>query len=129
MTDPDRTSNTGEPRPWELPGKMRRDAEPHRGQLLLRLANAARVCCWLTPLLWFPGMIGMALGIIVTLLASRDLATMGAGMRDREGRLDAEQARAFGLRAVLLGLAALLLCAVPCWGLLSFLLWPAPPVP
>jgi hypothetical protein len=92
--------------------------------LLLRLANVGWVCAWLTPLLWVPGFVGFGLGVAVCVLANRDLAMMEAGLMDRDGRLDTEQALAFGVRAVLLSVAALLLCAYPCLALFSFLVWP-----
>jgi hypothetical protein len=48
MTEPNGPAPTGpdanEPPPWELAGVVRRDAEPHRGGLLLLLARAAYAC-------------------------------------------------------------------------------------
>ena len=43
--------STLEDRPWEQPGELRRDAEPHRGRILYLLAAATSVSGILTPFL------------------------------------------------------------------------------
>jgi hypothetical protein len=37
-------SDAADPRPWERPGAVRKDAAPHRGRLLRGLANASLAC-------------------------------------------------------------------------------------
>jgi hypothetical protein len=41
---PMRTEDHSEDRPWEQPGALRRDSDPHRGNWLLAAATAAQVC-------------------------------------------------------------------------------------
>src|SRR5213080_2226366 len=99
--DPDEDGPWETP-PWELPGCCRLDAEPHRGTLLRRLANASflaavascypLLCCCLAGLvqdhfalavLSAPGaLLGLAAagaGIGISRLARRDLIEMRAG--------------------------------------------------
>jgi hypothetical protein len=49
VTDRDQPTDrdTADPRPWEQPGAVRRDCEPHRGRLLAALGRAALVCACL----------------------------------------------------------------------------------
>ena len=94
-------------RPWEQPGAVRRDCEPHRRHLLRWLAGASMLCAWLTLLFWVPGFVGLALGVIVWVLADRDLAAMRSGLQDPDGRRDTQEARAYAIPAVAISAAAL----------------------
>jgi hypothetical protein len=88
-------------RPWEQPGAVRRDREPHRGPLLLLLGRIGSLCAMLTPVLVVPGVVGLSLGLTVWLLAGADLAKMRAGLMDPAGRQQSERARWHGLVAAL----------------------------
>jgi hypothetical protein len=102
-------------RPWEQPGAVRRDVEPHRGDLLVLLGTASLVCGFLTPALVVPGVVGLPLSVVVLVLAYRDLGRMGRGMLDPAGRAEAEKAIQHALVGLffnvigLLGAGALLL--------------------
>jgi hypothetical protein len=101
--------------PWEQPGAVRRDREPHRSGLLLVLAVQAGVFGVLSVYWLFvdygraqapgPGallgilftfvlaLFGMSLGLWVWVTAKRDLTRMRAGLMDPEGLRWAESAR------------------------------------
>lgn len=127
--------------PWELPGNCRLDAEPHRGALLRRLANAGFVCavvsyypavCVLVAclvhdrlvflLLFVPAIVlalfASGVGLTVRALAGRDLAGMRAGLIDAGGYWETE----FGQRRAAVS-AALGLVSVLLWGGSSLLQW------
>lgn len=70
-------------RPWEQPGAVRRDVEPHRGLLLswlstIGLALSIFGCCFPFP--------GLLVNGVVFVAARRDLAAMAAGRVDPDGR-------------------------------------------
>ena len=92
--------------PWQRPGAVRRDIEPHRGRLLLMLANAALVSGVASACL--PGALVLAfvLGLLAYGLAGSDLRKMRAGLLDPSGRDDAVRARQRSLLALFVGLAA-----------------------
>ena len=73
-------------RPWEQPGAVRRDCEPHRGDVLLGLGRISLACGLLSLCLCVPAAISVPLGLVVWLLAERDLAKMAAGQMDPAGR-------------------------------------------
>ena len=104
----------GEPRPWEQPGQVRRDCEPHRGDLLLVLGTFALVCGLLFWLLW-PAVVGFALGFLVLVLGGQDLERMRAGQMDPGGQGQTEAA----MTRAGVGLAASLLGGTCCLGMLS----------
>jgi hypothetical protein len=72
-------------RPWEQPGLGRRDAEPHRGTLLLWVATGSVVCGWLSWCLVVPSFLGLPLAVTVYILSRQDMARMRAGLMDRRG--------------------------------------------
>jgi hypothetical protein len=96
-------------RPWERPGAVRRDAEPHRGQLLQLLGVAGLMCGFFSPLgglvavLNYPLAIvasslivglGLSTVVVVLVLSARDLRQVRARLMDRAGgRLVAEARR------------------------------------
>lgn len=87
-----------EDRPWERPGAVRRDCEPHRGGWLLALGCASMMLGMASVALAFPGLVGLPLGLAVCLLARRDLREMAAGRMDPAGMGRTERAR--GIAAV-----------------------------
>jgi hypothetical protein len=111
MTEPDRQPDADAPRPWEEPGMVRRDCEPHRGGVLRALGIASLVVppagLLIAPLIGFVG--GIALGLTVWALAGRDLAKMDAGLMDPDGRRATMSARRLGLTGVLVSLGMLVL--------------------
>jgi hypothetical protein len=111
MSGPEPNAVT-EPRPWEEPGQWRRDGVPHRGRLLNGLAVAAAVCAVLGWGLCLPAPVGFGLGVLVWLMARRDLRLMEAGLMDPAGRELTETARRVGISYACLGLIPSL---VLCW--------------
>jgi hypothetical protein len=92
--------------PWEMPGAVRRDCEPHRGPLVRRVGHAAFVLSLLlavTPLVLLPGVPLMGAGefpewgvplfplagvlpsLAAWALARHDLALMRRGLMDPAG--------------------------------------------
>jgi hypothetical protein len=88
--------------PWQLPGAIRRDCEPHRGPLLRRLGVLA---VWLDLLgVLFPPAVlpALPLGVAVWVMARRDLAGMRLGLVDPGGEADTRQARRDAICGVIL---------------------------
>ncbi len=97
------------PRPWEQPGGVRRDCEPHRANWLLVLAAVALALGLSTFCLVVTGFIAMPVAAAVGRLAARDLDEMQAGRMDPQGRRMTSLARHMGFSAeVLVGLATVL---------------------
>ena len=111
MTEPDRPPEADDPRPWQEPGAVRRDCEPHRGEMLRGLGILSVVMPFtallVSPLIGF--IAGVALGLTVWVLAGRDLARMDAGQMDPDGRRLTRSARRLGLAGVLVSFGILLL--------------------
>jgi hypothetical protein len=99
-------------RPWEQPGAVRRDCEPHRGELLLRLSFVGVSCSLLASCLWAPAFVAVGLGAAVLVMAARDLKKMRAGVMDPAGRAQTEEAHDLAEIAVFLGMAFLVLIAL-----------------
>jgi hypothetical protein len=66
--------------PWEQPGAVRRDCEPHRGPLVLTLGILSIVCGSLALGAWLCfgpavllALLGLPLGIVAWVLGTRDL--------------------------------------------------------
>ena len=97
--------------PWERPGAVRRDCEPHRGQLVLKLADAGLLLGALALCLGFVALLALALGAAAWVLASRDLRRMRSGLMDPRGRADTARGRTRGRAGLALGLYAAVL-----WG-------------
>jgi hypothetical protein len=121
MTTPEPEADA-DPRPWEEPGAVRRDYEPHRATWLLGLGLAAFFLGWLSfvavaiPLLFgkSPAVflaslpcaaLGGSLGGAGLRVAGRDLAAIRTGQMDPEGRQTTAAGRLFA--AAGLGLAVL----------------------
>src|SRR5690348_3912658 len=92
VPDPD----DGEAPPWEEPGAVRRDATPHRGELLSLLGKASLGCGVLSILLGVAAVVGIPLGLITVFMANRDLLRMWEGTMDPRGREQTELARRRG---------------------------------
>jgi hypothetical protein len=124
-------------RPWERPGAVRRDCEPHRGGLLRLMARSALAASALdmplscipvpdlvgsqnvppggpvgstwAPLVMATGLASLAvlLGVSAAWLAGRDLLRMRSGETDPAGEKHTEGARQAGLWGAGLGMAVL----------------------
>jgi hypothetical protein len=79
-------------RPWERPGCVRRDCEPHRGPLLSNLSGAGFVLGVLSLLFVVPCVPGLLVAGPAWVLARRDLRRMRAGLMDPAGRDLTQQA-------------------------------------
>jgi hypothetical protein len=100
-------------RPWEKPWGVRRDAAPHRANVLLLLGNIAlgmglASCCF--GVISIPA---LAIGILAFAMAGHDLRLMRAGVMDRSGRRDTRNAPNRADLGLLVSLAAFLF-----WGAL-----------
>jgi hypothetical protein len=104
--DPD----AAESRPWEEPGAVRRDVEPHRGNLLLLLARVALVLAACSFCLAPAVLAAAPLAGAAYALACRDLGRMEVGDLDPAGRPTTEQARLFAAWALALGMIGALSC-------------------
>jgi hypothetical protein len=98
-------------RPWEQPGAVRRDCEPHRGELLRWLGGIALVATIFGTLI-VPAGVALALGLAVWLTARRDAALMGQGRMDPRGLPDTQAAGHRALLAVLLAVPLLVAWAI-----------------
>jgi len=79
--------------PWERPGAVRRDCEPHRAEWLLALADASLLLGALSLCLGFLTLMGLALGLAAWVMASRDLGRMRARSMDPSGQAAAIRSR------------------------------------
>jgi hypothetical protein len=98
-------------RPWERPGAVRRDCQPHRDRLLLALGDASLLLGALSLPLGFPAVAGAGLGAAAWALASRDLKRMQARLMDPDGLSGTALARNRALLGLILSLYALALWA------------------
>jgi hypothetical protein len=91
-------------RPWERPGAVRRDCEPHRGALLLALARVSVVLGFLSLAGGVAAPAALAVGVAAVVLCARDEREMAAGRRDPAGRGPLEDARGIARYGVLCAL-------------------------
>jgi hypothetical protein len=96
-------------RPWECPGHIRRDCEPHRALLLSLLGIAALVCGFLSVALTVPVLVAVPLGLAVRHMSEHDLTAMRWGQMDPDGRRYTVLAQLWGGAAIFLSL----FCWVP----------------
>jgi hypothetical protein len=89
-----------------FPWAVRRDGEPHRGRLVYQLGVASLVagCLSLCPTFGLGALVGLPLGVVVWVMANRDLALMGTGMMDPVGRPLTDTGRTYAIAGVLLSL-------------------------
>jgi hypothetical protein len=97
--------------PWEQPGAVRRDCEPHRGHLLLTIGFAVLIC-WLLSLLLIPAVFGVILATLGWWMAVIDLGKMEKGLLHPDGKEATERAcdmcrRGFMLNSLIVALWAL----------------------
>jgi hypothetical protein len=92
-----------EDRPWEQPGRVRRDCLPHRGPLLLFLGTAS-LCLGVASSCIPPvAVFAIPLGLVISWLARRDLNKMAAGDMDPSGLDEVELAEQRADAGMLLG--------------------------
>jgi hypothetical protein len=101
-----------EDRPWERPGAVRRDCEPHRGPLLRVLGAVALVCGILAWMLAVPGVIGLPFAAAVLIMSSRDLSRMRRGLLDPAGRAETDKAGTLALEGLVLSVVGPLIHGV-----------------
>jgi hypothetical protein len=101
--------------PWEQPGAVRRDCEPHRGHLLLTLAFAVFIC-WFLSLLLIPAVLGVILACLGCRLAAFDLGMMEKGLLDPNGKEKTERALFMCRKGLFLNLLIVLL-----WAMLGYI--------
>jgi hypothetical protein len=106
-------SKTDDDRPWEEPGCVRRDCEPHRGPFLRSMASFGTPLLYLSVFIPFLALLVIPVNITTWILARRDLARMRAGLMDPEGEVDTRWAGAVSLWQALVGVFLLVI-----WGLL-----------
>jgi hypothetical protein len=116
VSKPDPPPDAGDPRPWEQPGAVRRDAAPHRGELLRLLATISLAFSAAGVLFLVPALVGVPLAFRVSSMASRDLDRMGGGQLDPRGRAVTHAAFVRAEIALVLGMVAPLLCICLWWG-------------
>jgi hypothetical protein len=102
---------TEDDRPWEQPGAVRRDIEPHRGDLLRVLGDGGLLLGALSLCLGFLAPLGLGLGLAAWVLSSYDLRRMRARLLDPDGLA----ATAYGRRRARAGVALSLYGAIM-WG-------------
>ena len=73
-------------RPWERPGALRRDYEPHRGLILIGLGALSLGLGLISIFLFAPAVVAVLLGIQTCRMAKQDLSEMKAGRMDPAGR-------------------------------------------
>jgi hypothetical protein len=100
------------PRPWERPGFVRRDCDPHRGPLLLTLACLSIAFGLLGCFLLIPAIPGVILGMVGYAMAWADLDKMRAGLIDRNGRKEAQEAERLSAIGLWLNLITCFFCCV-----------------
>ena len=103
-------------RPWERPGALRRDSEPHRGNLIQVLGIAGLVTgtialpscfcyCIAAPF----AVAAIALGTSALVMGNKDLRKMDEGLLDPRGRQQTRLGKNLAIAATIEGALALLL--------------------
>jgi hypothetical protein len=87
-------------------GAVRRDCEPHRGKLVLKLADASLLLGAFALCLGFVAGLALACGVAAWGLASRDLGRMRSGLMDPRGQADTARGRTRARAGLALGLYA-----------------------
>jgi hypothetical protein len=101
--------------PWQLPGAVRRDCEPHRVELFQRLSLVTSLLAAAGALLVVPALLALGLAVAVWFMARDDLALMRLGRMGPAGEDDTRQARGEAMFAALLPLLA--------WAVIALLIW------
>ena len=92
-------------RPWERPGAVRRDCEPHRGDVLLLLGYVSYVLAFASCFGGIAALLALPLGVVVAALAARDLMEMRQRHMDPAGSESLHEARLWAAFAVAFSLA------------------------
>jgi hypothetical protein len=106
-----------EERPWERPGCVRRDCDPHRGPLLMLLAAAGTLGSSAALVFAPAALVSLPLCIAVWRTAKRDLNRMSEGAMDPQGSGKTEAAQECAAVGAVLSVLGLSVAAV--W----FLVW------
>jgi hypothetical protein len=117
--------------PWQLPGAVRRDCEPHRGPLVqgaCRTASALSCLLAFAPLYLLPGLfvtrwwpqllwgvpllplVGFLASLAAWAVARHDLALIRAGRMDPAGRPGAEEGWLWGVQGMVTAACSFALC-------------------
>src|SRR5262245_33134122 len=105
-------------RPWEQPGAVRRDCEPHRATLLYQLSDMEEGFGFVSLLLGLPSLVGIPFGLWVRSQARQDLRLIQAGRMDPEGDDQTRRALAKATKGIRLSVFGLI-----AWTMLASLLW------
>jgi hypothetical protein len=106
--------------PWEQPGAVRRDCEPHRGTTVLWLGRFSLwIIAWVVLLGAVALLAVLPLAFTVLAMAARDRAKMRAGTMDPAG----ERLTAKGVRYARAALVTLVLALLAVAGLVASMLW------
>jgi hypothetical protein len=88
-----------------MPVLVRRDCEPHRGSFLAAMGNFTLAAGGLTLCVaGLPVLVALPLGITTWIMASNDLAKMGKGEMEVQGRPQTESARTSAITGLVLSL-------------------------
>jgi len=87
-------------RPWERPGAVRRDCEPHRGDVLLLLGQLSYVLAFASCFGGIAAVAALPLAVVVSMLAARDLMEMRQRHMDPAGSESLHAARLWAAFAV-----------------------------
>jgi hypothetical protein len=93
--------------PWELVGRSRRDCDPHRGDMLRRMARFSLLAAGLSFFGLPFNLVGLPLGLITWSMACRDRDRICAGDMDQAGYHLTEKARSDSRAAVFLNILVL----------------------
>ena len=96
---------------WELPGAVRRDCEPHRGKLLLRLSMLTAGLAASGAVLLITALLAVPLAAAIFAVARHDLASMRRGVMAPAGEADTDLAKVVALYTALLTFYALVALA------------------
>jgi hypothetical protein len=107
-----------EDRPWEKPGAVRKDCEPHRGPFLLLCSYFCLAAGALTVPSFVTGVIALPAGLLVWAVSRYDLRRMEAGRLDPAGSAPTRSAGDRALAAVFVSVLGLCFWAY-CWHLLT----------
>jgi hypothetical protein len=103
---------------------IRRDLEPHRGNLILGLgigsivSNVVAVCCI------FPAIVGVPLGIVSLMLGLADVRKMDAGDMDPDGRGSTTAGYICAIIGLVFGVLTLVRCLLTIFGMAAFMAMP-----
>jgi hypothetical protein len=86
-------TNDVDNRPWERPGVVRRDCEPHRGPLLSVLGGTSLAVAGFLACIPATGFLALPLALVTFYLARRDLVQMRVGCMDPTGQRQTRRAQ------------------------------------